>query len=85
MEVLNYLNRILALPMVILVSIYQKTISPDHGLLKIFYPYGFCKYHPSCSAYAVEVLKKEGITGLPRIIKRLASCNPASLGGIDLP
>lgn len=85
MEILNQLNKIFSWPMVFLLWVYQKTISPDHGLLKIFYPYGYCKYYPSCSMYAKEILLKQGLTGLPKIIKRLLSCNPRSLGGIDLP
>ncbi|MBI2356001.1 MAG: membrane protein insertion efficiency factor YidD [Candidatus Doudnabacteria bacterium] len=84
-KILTSTNRIIALPLVLLLLIYQKTISPDHGLLRIFYPYGYCKFYPSCSMYAKKVLQAEGVTGLPKIIKRLMACNPRSLGGVDLP
>ncbi len=78
-------SRILAWPILFIVIIYQKTLSPDHGLLKIFYPYGYCKYYPSCSHYTTLVLKKQGVLGIPKIIKRVASCTPGSLGGVDWP
>ncbi len=85
METLKFVSQIMAAPLVLLIWIYQKTISPDHGLLKPFFPQGFCKFYPSCSMYARQVLAQEGIVGLPKIIKRLLSCNPAALGGVDLP
>jgi len=81
----NGINITLGYPLVFLLEVYQKTLSPDHGLLKFFYPYGYCKFYPSCSMYATEVLKKNGILGMPRIIKRIFSCTPSSLGGLDLP
>lgn len=85
MEIVKTLSKIFALPLVVLVWVYQKTLSFDHGPLKIFFPYGYCKFYPSCSSYAFLILKKDGIIGLPRIIKRVANCTPNSLGGVDLP
>ena len=82
---MGLISRILAYPLVILVSIYQKTISPDHGFVRVLYPYGYCKFHPTCSEYSKQVLLKQGVIGLPKIIKRLLICNPWSQGGIDLP
>jgi uncharacterized protein len=79
------ISKILAWPLLAAVFIYQKTLSPDHGLLKPLYPYGYCKFHPTCSQYAVLILRDKGIIGLPKIVKRVASCNPWSLGGVDLP
>ncbi len=85
MEILRQLNLILAQPIRALIWVYQKTLSPDHSPMKIFYPYGYCKFYPTCSVYASEVLKHNGVFGIPRIIKRLIACRPGSLGGIDLP
>ncbi len=85
METVRKINLILAYPLVAIVWAYQKTLSPDHGPVKIFFPYGYCKFHPTCSAYAFMVLKKQGLVGLPKIFKRIASCTPASMGGIDFP
>lgn len=78
-------SRVLALPLIALVVLYQKTLSPDHGPWKKKYPYGYCKFHPTCSMYAKEVLKLQGIIGIPRIGFRLLRCNPFSLPKIDHP
>lgn len=85
MRMLNKISKFFALPLLLLVLVYQKTLSPDHSWVKHFYPYGYCKFHPSCSEYAVIVLKTQGLIGLPKIFKRVASCNPFSQGGVDRP
>ncbi len=65
---------------------YQKTLSPDHGLFKAKYQYGFCKYYPSCSEYAKQAIIKEGVVmGSLKSLKRIIWCNPFSKGGIDNP
>jgi putative membrane protein insertion efficiency factor len=66
------------------IRFYQWTVSPDHGPLRKLYPYGVCKYHPTCSEYAVLAVERFGITrGLWLSWKRLMRCNPWSKGGID--
>ncbi len=85
MEILRKINLILAYPLIALLWAYQKTLSPDHGLIRFAFPNGYCKFYPTCSVYAQAVLKKQGLIGLPKIFKRVVSCNPASLGGVDLP
>jgi len=85
MRILAQLSKGLAWPLVAAIFIYQRTLSPDHGPLKIFYPWGYCKFHPTCSQYAMIVLQTEGLIGLPKILKRVASCTPGSLGGVDWP
>lgn len=68
----------------ILIRIYQKTLSPDHGLTQGFFPFGACKYHPTCSQYSYEAINKSGIIkGAYQSIKRVLRCNPFSKGGID--
>jgi uncharacterized protein len=43
-----------------------------------------CKYHPSCSAYAVEAVRTHGvIRGTVLAGWRLLRCNPWSHGGYD--
>ena len=43
-----------------------------------------CKYHPTCSAYAVEAIRSFGILkGIALAGWRLVRCNPWSAGGID--
>lgn len=43
-----------------------------------------CKYHPSCSQYAIDALGRFGVTrGLVLATWRLLRCNPLSYGGHD--
>ena len=43
-----------------------------------------CKYHPSCSQYAIEALRRYGIArGVVLAGWRLLRCNPWSHGGVD--
>lgn len=61
---------------IVLISLYQKAISP-------FLPQS-CKYYPSCSHYAVKALKRHGLwKGLMLSAWRVLRCNPWSQGGID--
>lgn len=76
-----YLPRI---PLLLLIKIYQKTISPDHGLFKGLFPNGYCRFYPSCSQYGYEVIKKRGVVvGVPLAIWRILRCNPWNPGGVD--
>lgn len=70
--------------LILLIKIYQKTLSPDHGFARIFFPQGVCKFFPSCSEYALSAIKKNGsIKGLVLAILRIIRCNPFSRGGWD--
>ena len=43
-----------------------------------------CKYHPSCSQYALDAVHKHGLVkGSLKAGWRLARCNPWSHGGVD--
>jgi len=45
-----------------------------------------CKYHPSCSSYAVQAIERYGILrGLVLAAWRVLRCNPWSHGGYDPP
>ena len=47
-------------------------------------PEGTCKYHPSCSQYALDALRKDGLLrGSLKTGWRLLRCNPWSHGGVD--
>jgi uncharacterized protein len=59
---------------------YQKLISPLLG--------NRCRFYPSCSVYAVDILNSHSIPlhrGLLFILTRLLRCHPYCKGGIDLP
>ena len=68
--------RILGLPLIALIRVYQWGISPLLGPK--------CRYTPTCSQYAVEALRKHGLlTGSWLAIRRVARCHPWGGHGID--
>ena len=84
-KIVIFFDRLLAYPAAALIFLYQKTISPDHGLARGLYPYGYCRHYPSCSEYSKQSYLKFGFffgTGLT--LKRVASCNPLSEPKVDL-
>jgi putative membrane protein insertion efficiency factor len=43
-----------------------------------------CRFHPTCSAYAVEALEKHSATvAVPLIFRRIGRCHPFHPGGHD--
>jgi len=73
-------------PVLGLIKVYQKTISPDHGIYRTIFSNGYCKFYPSCSEYGYQIIKKKGlIVGLPMTFWRILRCNPWNKGGVDLP
>lgn len=59
-----------------LVRLYRALLSP------ILPP--SCRFHPSCSAYALEALGRHGAArGSWLTARRLARCHPFCEGGID--
>ena len=49
-----------------------------------FLPPASCKYHPSCSQYAVDAVRANGLfRGSALAGWRLLRCNPWSRGGYD--
>ena len=58
------------------IRLYQRAISPAIPQR--------CKYHPSCSAYAVGAIRRYGILrGVVLAAWRVLRCNPWSHGGVD--
>jgi putative membrane protein insertion efficiency factor len=65
-------SRILVAP----IRVYKRVISPALPQR--------CKYHPSCSTYAVQAIESYGILrGAVLAVWRLLRCNPFSHGGYD--
>jgi putative membrane protein insertion efficiency factor len=66
------MRKLLLLP----IRFYQYAISPMMA--------SHCRYHPSCSQYAVEAISHHGgLKGFFLSIKRLLRCHPWSEGGYD--
>lgn len=43
-----------------------------------------CRYHPTCSVYAMEALRRHGgIKGTALAVRRIARCNPWGGSGVD--
>ena len=70
-----------------IIKFYQKTISPDHSKIwKSFYPWGYCKYYPTCSEYTKKSVQKYWFfKGWFMWIKRIIRCNPCSKWWVDNP
>ena len=55
---------------------YRAVISPLYGQV--------CRYHPSCSAYALEAVQVHGsLKGSWLAVRRLGRCHPWAAGGYD--
>jgi putative membrane protein insertion efficiency factor len=67
---------VIARLLVLLVRGYQRALSPLLG--------DRCKYHPTCSQYALDALRQHGLVrGSVLAGWRLLRCNPWSRGGVD--
>lgn len=67
-----------------LIRAYQMLLSPDHSFLKYIFQKRVCRFHPTCSDYAIEAIQKYGLVkGIPMSLKRISKCHPFSDGGYD--
>ncbi len=81
MPEIKYYPRYLAVK---ILKVYQKTLSFDHGIFKYLFPYGYCRFKPTCSDYAIQSLEKYGlIKGGFKAMWRVLRCNPWNKGGHD--
>ncbi len=70
--------------LIMLVRGYQRTLSADHGPLRRFFPYGYCRFHPTCSEYAVQAIERYGsVKGGYKAMRRILRCHPWNPGGND--
>ena len=67
---------IFAWPLIALVRLYQATLGHLMG--------GHCRFHPTCSHYAIEALKTHGaLRGSWLTIRRVLRCRPFGGSGFD--
>ena len=60
----------------LLVRLYQFVLSPILG--------GQCRFHPTCSNYALDALAKYGfLRGTLKAVIRVLKCHPFHPGGYD--
>jgi putative membrane protein insertion efficiency factor len=68
--------KLLAFLLSLPIRLYRWTVSP------LLPP--ACRFHPSCSAYALQALRTHGpIRGLALALRRLGRCHPFNPGGLD--
>jgi len=61
---------------VVLVRTYQLLLSPFAG--------GACRFHPTCSEYALQAVQEHGlIRGVRLSLRRVARCHPLGSHGFD--
>lgn len=69
----------------LIIKIYQKTLSLDHGIFSKIYGRPLCRFQPTCSEYTLESVKRFGVLkGLFFGTKRVLRCHPWNEGGFDL-
>ncbi len=70
------MKRILPIPFMVIIRLYQYLISPVLG--------AHCRFSPSCSEYAHQALARYGlIKGTRLAVGRVLKCHPFHPGGID--
>lgn len=76
---------ILEVPKTVLIfaiRLYRWTVSPL--LVFLFGPTGGCRFTPSCSQYAVDAIRAQGVlAGSGLAIRRICRCHPWGEGGHD--
>ncbi len=66
------MKKLLQLP----IHLYRWTLSPLLG--------ANCRYHPSCSAYALEAIERHGaLRGSGLAVRRICRCHPWGAAGYD--
>lgn len=84
-RVLGLTEKLLTLLLCLSVRVYQCFLSPLQYALRIAFGLQCeCRFQPTCSAYALECLKKYHLpTACFLIVKRLLRCQPWCRGGWD--
>lgn len=75
-KIINYIDLSFRKGLGFLIKLYQITLSPLLG--------NNCRFHPTCSQYAIDALNKKPLyKALPLIIVRVSKCHPFHSGGYN--
>jgi len=73
---LRALDRVAAVPCILVILLYRVTLSPFLG--------GQCRFEPTCSLYGLEAYRRFGaLRGTWLTVRRLLRCHPFVRGGYD--
>lgn len=71
------MNTLIRTIIIKIIKIYRYLLSPWLGC--------HCRFHPTCSVYAIEAIQQHGvIRGGQLALKRILCCHPWHEGGVDL-
>lgn len=78
MKLFKQINQALAYVVIIIIKIYQFTLSPDKSIFFLFLRWKVCAHHPHCSQYSINVLKRYGFwPGIFYAFDRVLHCTPS--------
>ncbi|MDR2541600.1 MAG: membrane protein insertion efficiency factor YidD [Candidatus Peribacteria bacterium] len=76
-KVLKILDNFLAKVSIGSIKLYQRTLSPDKGILSPMLKGKVCSHEPHCSEYAIKTLKRYGFRyGIGKATDRILHCTP---------
>lgn len=79
---LSALRRLPAAALLLLIRVYQRTLSPALPVLTM--GQCGCRFSPTCSHYAAEAIRTHGaLHGAALAAIRLVKCTPLHPGGLD--
>jgi uncharacterized protein len=82
MSVLRFLLHVPGAVLLLLIRLYQRTLSPV--LPVVFGSACGCRFSPTCSHYAADAIRTHGaIVGVILAAIRLVKCTPLHPGGFD--
>ena len=78
-RIYQLIDRILTAILLILIKLYQYSISPDKWIFSMVLKWRICSHVPHCSEYATQILKRYGFfKWLAPISDRILACKPSN-------